>query len=59
MKGTSLGPSDLESPQESALGDTYIIYFKMWQDSPGSFENSPGSFEMDLKTAHARGLSII
>jgi hypothetical protein len=29
MKGTSLGPSDLESPQESAPGDTYIIYFKL------------------------------
>jgi hypothetical protein len=28
MKGTSLGPSDLESPQESAPGDTYITYFK-------------------------------
>ena len=29
MKGTGLGPSDLESPQESAPGDTYIIYFKL------------------------------
>jgi len=29
MKGTSLGPSDLESPQESTPGDTYIIYFKL------------------------------
>jgi hypothetical protein len=29
MKGTSLEPSDLESPQESATGDTYIIYFKL------------------------------
>ena len=29
MKGTSLGPSDLESPQESAPSDTYIIYFKL------------------------------
>jgi len=27
-KGTNLGPSDLESPQESAPGDTHIIYFK-------------------------------
>jgi hypothetical protein len=24
-----LGPSDLESPQESAPSDTYIIYFKL------------------------------
>jgi hypothetical protein len=24
-----LGPSDLESPQESAPGDTYIIYFEL------------------------------
>jgi len=27
-KSTNLGPSDLESPQESAPGDTHIIYFK-------------------------------
>ena len=27
-KGTNLGPSDLESPQESTPGDTHIIYFK-------------------------------
>src|ERR1700727_2082205 len=27
-KGTNLGPSNLESPQESAPGDTHIIYFK-------------------------------
>jgi len=27
-KGTNLGPSDLESPQESAPGDTHTIYFK-------------------------------
>src|SRR5258705_12322479 len=27
-KGTNLVPSDLKSPQESAPGDTQIIYFK-------------------------------
>ena len=27
-KGTNLGPSDLESLQESTPGDTHIIYFK-------------------------------
>ena len=26
-KGTNLGPSDLESPQESTPGDIHIIYF--------------------------------
>jgi hypothetical protein len=52
MKGTSLGPSDLESPQESASSDTYIIYFKLVLKCGRIAQGH-------LKTAYAHGLSII